>query len=181
MNRANTQQQSASASVASSSTKTRLSGSWLLIARSIWLALVIPSLLLFVVGLPAYFAQIQRACVDPVTCNIVFALTAQGLRALAALGLSVSGYAAVLTLFWTIIVAFWSGIGFLIFWRRSDDGMALLAAFSLVMFNITYPGLSASVLSISYPVLDLPITLISLLGQVSITVFFLLFPGGHSA
>ena len=156
-----------------------LSGSWLLIARTVWLVLVIPSLLLFVVGLPVYYAQIQRPCVDPTTCNIVFALTAKGLRALSALGFSVSGYAAFGTLFWAIIVAIWSGIGFLIFWRRSNEWFALLAAFALLMFNITYPGLSNSTLALVYPVLNLPITLLGLLGQFSITMFLLLFPSGR--
>src|SRR5260370_31769778 len=126
MNQSNTQQQSASGLVSSSTAKTRLSGSWLLLARAAWVVLVIPSLLLFVVGLPAYYAQIQRPCVDPATCNIAFALTAQGLRALAALGVSVSEYAAFLTLFWLIIVAIWSGIAFLIFCRSSEEWLALL-------------------------------------------------------
>jgi signal transduction histidine kinase len=179
MNQANTQQQSASGSVAPSTANTRLSGSWLVIARTLWLVLVVPSLGLFVVGLPAYYAQVQRACVDPTTCNIAFSLTAKGLRVFAALGFSISGYAAFATLFWVIIVMAWSGIGFLIFWRRSDEWFALLVAFALVMFNITYPGLSASALALVYPALTLPITLMGLLGQVSITVFFLLFPNGR--
>ena len=179
MNRAKTKQQGASGSIASSAAYTRLSGFRLVIVRVVWLVLVIPSLLLFVAGLPAYYQQLQRPCVETTTCNFAFALTAQGLRSLAAIGVSVSGYAAFFTIFLTIIVAIWSGIGFLIFWRRSDEWSALLAAFALVMFNITYPGLSASALALVYPALNLPITFMGLLGQVSITVFFLLFPSGR--
>jgi len=178
MNRSHTEQKSGSYSIVSSTAHTRLAGCWLVTARVAWLALVIPSLGLFIVGLPAYYAQIQRACVDPTTCNIAFALTAKGLRAFAALGVSASSYAAFLTVFWVIIVAVWSVIGFLIFWRRSDDGMALLAAFFLVVFNITYPGLSATVLSIAYPVLTLPVVLMGFFGQISLTLFLLLFPSG---
>jgi len=36
-----------------------------------------------------------------------------------------------------ITSAIWYGVGFFIFWRRSDDWLALLAAFVLIMFNIT--------------------------------------------
>jgi signal transduction histidine kinase len=179
MNQANTQQQSASTSVASSTVNTRLSGASLAIARAVWLVLVVPSLGLFVVGLPAYYTQVQRPCVDLTTCNIALTLTAKGLHALASLGFAANGYAAFATLFWVIIVVIWSGIGFLIFWRRSDEWFALLAGFALVMFNITYPGLSASALALVNPALTLPITFIGLLGQVSIVLFFLLFPNGR--
>jgi hypothetical protein len=91
----------------------------------------------------------------------------------------VSGYAAFTTIFLTIIVAIWSGVGFLIFWRRSDDWLALLSAFFLVMFNITYPGSCAYALAIAYPVLNLPLIFISAIGQASIILFMMLFPNGR--
>ncbi|HAT46827.1 MAG TPA: hypothetical protein DCS90_17135, partial [Ktedonobacter sp.] len=85
------------------------------------------------------------------------------------------------TIFWAIIAMIWCGIGFLIFWRRSDDWLALLAAFFLVMFITTFPGLPTSILALTYPVLNVPTTLMSVLGQASIGVFFLLFPSGRLA
>jgi signal transduction histidine kinase len=176
MNLSKTNEQSAAGSVATGSAKTRLTGSWLFIARAVWLALVIPSLGLFVVGLPAYYQQIQRPCVDPTTCNIAGALTAHGLRALASLGFSASGYAAFYTIFWAVIFVVWSGIGLLILWGRSDDGMALLTAFFLVLFNA---GPTTSALSVTYPALTLPVVLMGLLGQISLWLFLLLFPSGR--
>ena len=158
---------------------TRLSGPWLIIARTVWLALVIPSVGLFVAGLPVYYERLRTACVGPVACNFAGALTAKGLRSLSAIGFSVSGYATFYTFFWVIIAVIWCGIGFLIFWRRSDDWLALLAAFFLVMFITTYSGLSTSVLALTYPALDLPTTLMSALGQLSIGAFFMLFPSGR--
>lgn len=89
MNKVNTQQQSANGLTASSTPKMRLSGSRLIIARAVWLALVIPSLGLFVASLPVYYIQIQRACVDLVTCNIAGSLTAKGLQQLPTLGFSI--------------------------------------------------------------------------------------------
>ena len=179
MDRVNTQQQSASGLAASSTAKSRLSGSRLIIARAVWLALVIPSLGLFVASLPVYYVQIQRACVDLVTCNLAGALTAKGLQQLPALGFSVSGYAAFLTIFFTIIVAIWGGVGFLIFWRRSDEWFALLTAFLLVMFNTTYPGFPITVLTLSYPALTVPITIMGMLGLASLAFFLVLFPNGR--
>ena len=176
MNQANTQQQSTSGLVATKPTQTRLSGVPLLMARVMWLALVIPSLGLTVVSFPVYDQRLQKACVDPTTCNIAGALTAKGLHTLAAFGVSASGYAAFYTIFWVAIFVIWCGVGFLVFWRRSDDGMAQLSAFFLVLFNA---GPTTSVLSITYPVLTFPVVLMDLLGQVSLWLFFLLFPNGR--
>jgi hypothetical protein len=158
---------------------TRLSGSRLIVARVVWLALVVPSLGLFVISLPVYYQQLQRACIDPLTCGVYGALTAKALQTLPALGFSASGYAAFYVIFWTIIPAIWCAVGLLIFWRRSDDWFALLAAFFLVMFNITYSGNPAYALAIVYPALDVPTRLVSVLGQVSVIFFSLLFPNGR--
>ena len=150
-------------------------------ARAVWLALVIPSLGLFVASLLAYYQQLQRACVDPVMCNnLAGALPAKGLQALTSSGFSASEYAALLTIFFVIIAAIWCAVGFLIFWRRSDDWLALLAAFFLVMFSITsFRQQSRLCAGTRLSRLALPLSLVSFLGQVSIGVFFLLFPNGR--
>ena len=179
MNVADTERKSGSGSVVSSTANTRLSGTRLIIARTVWLALVIPSMGLFVASLPVYYTLIQRACVDLATCNLNGALTAKGLHDLSTLGLSVSAYAALLTIFFTIIVAIWSGIGFLIFWRRSDEWFALFLAFFLVIFNISYQGFPISALALAYPALDVPIRFLSALGLASIVMFLVLFPNGR--
>ena len=154
----------------------RLNGFWLLIMRIAWLALIIPSLGLFLFGLPRYYTQLQKPCVDVTTCNIAGAMTAKGLQSLAALGFSTSGYAAFNTIFWTIIVAIWSGIALLIFLRGSNEWFALLTAFFLVLFTLLP---TASALSISYPAFTVPIILMGLAGQIAQWLFLLLFPNGR--
>lgn len=162
-----------------SKTSARLSGSRLIIARAVWLALVIPSLGLFVASLPVYYVQIQKACVDLATCNLTGALNAKGLHDLSTFGLSASAYAALLIIFFTIIAAIWGGIGFLIFWRRSDEWFALVTAFFLVMFNITYPEFPLSALALAYPILTVPIIIMGALGLASLALFLVLFPNGR--
>jgi hypothetical protein len=114
MNLSDTEGKSLSGAVVSSIANTGLSGSWLIIARAVWLALVIPSLGLFVVGLLVYYQQLQTACIDPVMCNVVGAQIAKILHALTTLGFSVSGYAAFFTIFFVIIASLWGAVGFLL-------------------------------------------------------------------
>ena len=180
MNLSDTEGKSASGAVVSSTANTRLSGSWLIVARAVWLVLAIASLGLFIACRLVSYQHMLSVCVDPVRCtNLRGALPAKGLQALTSSGFSVSAYAAVVTIFFAITAAIWYAVGFLIFWRRSEDWLALLAAFFLVMFNVTTLGNTASALALAYPLLALPLTLVDFLGQVSLSVFFLLFPNGR--
>ncbi len=179
MNRSDIEKKSTGGAVVSSAANTSLSGSWLIMARSVWLVLVVPSLGLFVVGLPVYYQQLQRACMNPATCYIAGTLPAKELQALFTMGFSAGGYAALLTIFYAITVSIWSGVGFLIFWRRSDDWLALLAAFFLVIEGITQSGGPAYALALVNPALTWSFSLVGFLGTVSLAVFFLFFPNGR--
>jgi hypothetical protein len=160
MNRSGTEGKSASEVAISNTENTRLTGPWLIVARVVWLALVVPSLGLCVVSLLASYQQLQRACDNPVICNnLAGALTAKELQELSIIGISASGYATLLTIFYVLLAAIWCAVGFLVFWRRSDDWLALLAAFFLAMYIVT--SLSSNnapfALALSYPVFSLPI------------------------
>ncbi|HEX5546685.1 MAG TPA: hypothetical protein VFX24_04690 [Ktedonobacterales bacterium] len=157
----------------------RTSTSWMRALRALWLALSILALGLFAASLPAYYALIQRPCNDPATCNVAGALTAQSLQQLTSMGFSIQAYAALMTAFFTLIVAIWSGIGFLIFWRRPNDWFALFTALFLVIFNATYPDFPITALALAYPALNVPIGILGALGVYSIIAFLVLFPNGR--
>jgi hypothetical protein len=165
-----TEPQDASGVAVTNSATTRLSGPWLLIARTVWLVLVVPSVALFVVSLIVTYQQLQSG-----------AIPAQEQQLLSAVGLSVSGFNTLNTIFNVLTSAIWYMVGFLIFWRRSDDWLALLAAFVLVMFNVGpwSNNNTPSVLALAYPALTLPLSFISFLWDSSLGVFLLLFPGGR--
>src|SRR5215469_6030190 len=140
MNQSDAEGKSASHWALASPATTRLSGAFLHVARVLWLALVVPSLGLFVAGLPVYYQQLQTAQVCGAGACLNGGLTVKDLQDLVSHGFSVSAYAALFTMFIAIIAAIWCAVGFLIFWRRSDDWLALLAAFFLVMLGITLNG-----------------------------------------
>src|ERR1700693_6526251 len=99
MNLSDTEGKSASEAVVSSTATTRLTGSRLIIARAVWLALVVPSVGLFVISIPVYHAQLQTACFIGTACGILYGtLPVKGLQTLSTTGFSVSGYAALFTI-----------------------------------------------------------------------------------
>lgn len=179
MHQSNAEGKSARHPAVSSTATTRLSGPFLHIARAVWLALVVPSLGLFVAGLPVYSQELQRAQVCGAGACLNGGLTGQDLQDLASHGFSLSAYATVLTIFIAILAAAWCAVGFLLFWRRSDDWLALLAAFFLVMFGITLNGNALLALALTSPALHVPFSLVSFLAGVSFSGFFLFFPTGR--
>ena len=109
---------------------TRLAGRWLLIGRGTWMSLVLLTLAIFVVLLPSYLAQLQTVCSSP-TCALVQP-TSESVQAMQQLGLSISSYATftlTLTLVTAVVCFLVSGV---IFWRKSNDWMALLVALTEV-------------------------------------------------
>ena len=179
MSRTDTEPKDGSGSLDTSTATTRLTGSCLIVARTVWLILVIPSVGLFLASFIVSYQQSLIVCVTPATCNLSGELPVQMQHSLASIGLSVSAFALFNTIFFALTAAVWYTVGFLIFWRRSDDWLALLAAFFLVMFNVTTSGNTTNALQFAYPGLALPLSLLNFLGQVSLLVFFLLFPNGR--
>src|SRR5712691_12717694 len=86
---------------------TRLQGPWLAFLRLAWAVLSVLALLLFFASLPVYFASQQKS----------YAL----------------GYAVFLLALGIFVVLVWFIVALLIFWRKSDDWMALLVSFMLVL------------------------------------------------
>jgi hypothetical protein len=133
---ADTERKSESGSVNSSTATTRLSGSRLILARVLWVAVVTLIVALFLVMLPAYYALLQTVCTGA-TCAPTQPTpdSAQGIQKL---GLSLGAYAT-FTLALTIALAFLCiAVSAVIFWRKSDDWMALLVALGVVALGTLY-------------------------------------------
>jgi signal transduction histidine kinase len=165
-------------STTSNETRTRLSGHWLMTARLLWLTLTLLSLALYLAGIPAFYQQLQLPCVGG-SCSFYGALISQELMKLQTIGFPAQQYATFMIVFLTAIMFIWSGIGFTIFWRRYDDWLALLAAYFLITFNITYPGTPAYAFVMMHPHFAILSLVVNFFGQVSLIFFFALFPDGR--
>jgi signal transduction histidine kinase len=110
---------------------TRLRGRELIQARVAWVAAVTLIVALFLARLPSYYTALQTVCTSAV-CGAVQP-TPDSTLALQKLGLSIGAYTT-FTLVLTIALAFVCfTLGAVIFWRRSDDWMALLVALAVVV------------------------------------------------
>ena len=156
-----------------SATGMRLSGYWLVLARVVWIAVVVLILALFVASIPAFTALLQNACT---TAACYALIPPYSMKQYQAAGLSVNFvliYSYALTVF--ALLAFLA-IGAVIFWLKSHDFMAFYTSFALVTFAMTFN--SGSLLGL-VPAWWLPIQIISFFGSVAFGTFLYLFPNGR--
>ncbi len=151
-----------------------LRGRSLSIARGSWVVVAVLVFVLFAFAVPAELEYLQIPCAECDGPRISF----EGVQRLQELGLSLDFYATyILALEITFAVATFA-VALLIFWRRSNDGMALLGALTLLALGITFPNATAA-LAESYPAWELPVALAGFLGPMSFTLFFCVFPNGR--
>jgi hypothetical protein len=156
---------------------TTLHGRWLLIARVAWVVVALLYVGVFISGIPSEFARLQTPCTDAVSCSLIPHLTVQKVQELKELGLSGEVFAAYFVAIEVAFTALSAAIGTLIFWRRSEDRMALLVSLTLLTFGGAVP--------IALFTLDLPplwtaaARAASFVGTASAILFFYVFPDGH--
>jgi hypothetical protein len=156
---------------------TTLRGRWLVLGRVAWVAVAILTAVVFVSGLPSEFARLRVPCADVASCAWVPRLTADDARELGELGLSTDFFAAYFVALEVALMAVSCAIGTAVFWRKSDDWMALLV--SLMLFTL------GAALTVPYPLVDLPLAwevsgeAVSFIGSASLVLFLYLFPDGR--
>lgn len=158
------------------STSTCLTGRRLLAARIALFAITTLNLIIYAVGTPVYFAQLfpsNHHCFED-------CLTPANIQSLHALGISISAYAIYQVALNLLFAIVYFAVAALIFWRKSDDLMALLASFCLVALGASFPDIPA-VLAAAHSAWHLPVTLVSedAIGFPSLILFFFLFPDGR--
>jgi hypothetical protein len=142
---------------------------WLLLARAAWVVVAIVALGTFVISVPARYTQLAHP-----TAGVRAALTE--------LGLSAGGYALYNVTLDAVFVSIFAVVASVIFWRRSNDPMALLVATMLVVWG-PLNGLfvlTPSATEGMYPALQATLgSLVTFVGYMAWMLFFYLFPSGR--
>jgi hypothetical protein len=95
-----------------------LQGRWLLLARIVWVIVVLPTLGLFVASIPSYFVYLHILSATPTT-NLGAQLARQDVQQLEAVGLSIDFYAWYSVIFTSLFVIVYCLVGLLLFLRKS--------------------------------------------------------------
>jgi hypothetical protein len=155
----------------------RLRGRWLLLARAAWFAVAVLAVGLFVAGIPAEFALLQIPC-PTLRCQ-TGQLPPAGLHALEDLGLSTGSFAAYSVAMDVVFAAVCATVAALIFFRKSDDRMALFVSVALLTFGTATFTLTIAALAAQHPVWEIPVAVLHFLGAASFGLFLYLFPDGR--
>jgi hypothetical protein len=153
-------------------TSSTLAGRGLFVARVGWLVVSALAAGLFLASIPAYYAAIISffdSDLKPATVR----------ASLEASGISVQFYAVCLLSISFVSTVVWVAIAGVIFWRRADNWIALFASLSLITFGTLSLPPSLPALADQYSSGWLPIHLLSLIGTVTLYVFYVLFPSGR--
>src|SRR5436305_3392006 len=155
----------------------------LIIARSVWIVLMLLSCGLYLAAVLVYYVQLHGFQEGVYAHLISTPAVVNGYNAFESSSALLTGPYATLniTLITLVLPPFWIAVGLVIFWRRSDDWMALLVSLFLVMLiTIFSPALSAlsSVFGFTSP-LGMCITLLQLLAMSPFGFFIALFPDGR--
>ena len=156
---------------------------WLLPARVAWVVMAITVLAIILFSIPSSFDYYRSVCTAPSeVCaeRAVDQATPEGVRVLGDIGLSLHSYALLNVVVDKAFQLVWFAVGALIFWRRSDEPMALLTSIYLITFGtIAVDTTNAYALASSQTVWWLPVRGVQIVGEICVGLFFLLFPGGR--
>ncbi len=147
-------------------TSTRLQGGWLVAARVTQLAIMVLTLVLYAAGLTPALTELRRAFLGYEAALLQF-------------NLSVDFFATYFVFLELAKMAAFLTTAAVIFWRRSEDWMAIFLSLMLVTFGADVVFGVIRNLGGGQPAWRLPADVVVVFGQVSVVVFFFLFPDGR--
>jgi hypothetical protein len=142
------------------------------LARVGWLVVFVLTIGLFSASIPAqydYIVSFSDPNLEPATVR----------ANLEANGISIDFYAAYLLSISVASATAWAAIGAGIFWRRSDDWMALFTSLSLITFGTFSISFDPAVLAGQNFAVWLSVRLLGFFGSLAMLMFFFLFPDGR--
>jgi hypothetical protein len=151
----------------------RVPGRWLLLARAGCLAVAGLDLALFIGGLPAYFAEIDR-CYRTAVCDTT-QVSLNAMQNLHALGLSLDFQVWFTLALHGLFLLVFAVVGLVLFWRKAADPTALVAAFAFLTFPIFLTNVTTALPAFWW----LLAQVVNWLGLSALSLLLYLFPDGR--
>ena len=151
------------------SSRTQMSGRWLALARLAWVILATVTIGSFLVTIPMRFTETSQftSAEDGIT-------PAEYINGLTQMGISPVSYSALQRWSSVVIPCFYIALGIFIFWRKSNDGIAILTSLLLIVFFNSYGQLAR--LNPAWAVVG---NIFDLVTSVVLFLWFFIFPDGH--
>lgn len=166
------------ATYASSRAGARLQGPVLAVSRGIWLVIATLTFIFVLVTLPSQFAELEAPCVAQ-SCSFL-AITPADLGPMSQVGLSVTMVAVYIMACKAAFMIASLAIGTALFWRKSDQSIALLVALALVTLGGTvFSGSLSSYLGGFSSFWRELATTLAFLGNTLIILCYYVFPDGR--
>lgn len=154
----------------------RLHEPWLTFVRILWLMVALLSIGLFIVSIPQHAHHLHVVCSNALCGGSERA--AQLTRELHSLGLTLDFYAAYSLSLQIVFALGYFTIAMVIFWRKSDDWMALLVSLFLITFVLSFTD-APHKLSSSSAILGLLVACVGFIGEMTFPLCLYLFPDGR--
>jgi hypothetical protein len=153
----------------------RFRGRWVTLARWAWAALAVFVILLLALGVVIRYAELVT--VTPEAAIAFGQLRPQDLSELARLNIAPEMYAAYFTLAELVTSLVFILVACVIFWRRSEEWVALFVATMLLLLPSVLPLISAVERAALLPALLL--RMLQVMYYACLTIFLFIFPNGH--
>src|SRR5262245_38179222 len=129
---------------------THLRAGWHVAVCVLWCAFAILVISLFFTALPYYYVDRQTPCTTVETCA-PGQLQVEDVPYLYDLGISLDGYAFAYTLVVTFAATVHFVMAAVLFWRKSDDWMAIFLSLQMLSFGATWSNVITS-LAQAFPI-----------------------------
>jgi hypothetical protein len=149
---------------------------WRIPALILWFLIAAAFLAVYIADLPLSFNQTSSPCQGS-DCHYQ-AISPAETEILAEIGLSTSFYATYIMGITVVAVVVYAGLALLILYRQSHQLIGLVVSLTIVVMPAVMIT-NFDVVSVAYPAWQVPISLLFILGQFLIILFFLIFPNGR--
>jgi hypothetical protein len=157
---------------------TFLRGRWLYIARVMWVVLFLITLGLTITDFVFQRTQVHVVCATVTCSGPGLQSTYELIQQLHSIGFTLDSYIAYSLAIEIIFALGYFTVAAFIFWRKSNDLTALLAALFLVTFVLIFADVPR-VLERSYPAWEIPVAFVGLIAIMVFPLCFYLFPDGR--